>query len=157
MGGVDTKWGNPHPEVVKKRALILDDEPHVRLLMERVLARAGWDVIAVADIAGALEHIDSVDVMVIDYYLGKERGPDLVRRAQQELGAFTPPAVLVTGTPEEVPVADWDLFVGSLGKPFKVEALVDEVTQATTSTKRKRSGTRRKSSMFAAAKKDEAV
>ena len=143
---------------VKKRALIVEDEPHVRLLMERVLARAGWEVIAVEDVAAGLEWIDSVDVMVVDYYLATERGPELVRKAREELGVFTPPALLITGTPDEVPVADWDLFVGSLSKPFKVDALVDAVDQIVAPRKRARSGTRRKSSLFAApTKKDEAV
>lgn len=142
---------------MKKRALIVDDEPHVRLLMERVLSRAGWDVVAVEDIESAFPHVESVDVMIIDFYLGKERGPELVRRAQAELESV-PPAVLATGTPDEVPMADWELFTGSLGKPFKVEALVDEITQALSAKRRKRSGTRRKSSMFASPKKkDEAV
>ncbi len=145
--------------MVKRRALIVEDEPHVRLLMERVLGRAGWEVIAVADIDSALEWVDSVDVMVVDYYLRKERGTDFVRRAREDLGIETPPALLVTGTPEDVPMDDWELFVGSLGKPFKVDELVNALDQMT-NRKRGRSGTRRKASLFdaqVAPEKDEAV
>ena len=110
---------------MKKRVLILEDEPHVRLLMERVLARAGWDVVAVEDLASALEHVESADLMIVDYYLAKdERGPDLIRRAHEQLGLETPPALLVTGTPDEVPDEDCELFIELLAKPFKVDQLV---------------------------------
>ena len=148
--------------MVTKRALIVEDEPHVRLLMERVLSRAGWQVVTAADVASALQHVASVDVMVVDYHLGKERGSEVVRRARETLGTEPPPAMLVTGTPDEVPVAEWDLFAGSLPKPFKVEALVAAVEQLAKKA-RARSGTRRKASLFDVeapvtdAKKDEAV
>ena len=63
--------------------------------------------------------------MVVDYYLAhEERGPDLIRRARKQLGLETPPALLVTGTPDEVAAEERELFIELLAKPFKVDELV---------------------------------
>ncbi|HJK90620.1 MAG: Fis family transcriptional regulator, partial [Myxococcales bacterium] len=65
------------------RALVVDDEPGLRLLLERVLERAGGRVTAVATLPEARDWIDAVDVIVCDYRLARGvSGADVVRAAQ---------------------------------------------------------------------------
>ncbi|HJL00768.1 MAG TPA: response regulator [Polyangiaceae bacterium LLY-WYZ-15_(1-7)] len=110
------------------RALVVDDEPGLRLLLERVLERAGGRVTAVATLPEARDWIDAVDVIVCDYRLARGvSGADVVRAAQEKLGALAPPAILVTATPEDVTEEELGLFADWIAKPFRPQAIVDRV------------------------------
>ncbi|MEM9074643.1 MAG: response regulator [Myxococcota bacterium] len=124
----------------KRRALVVEDEPSMRLLLERVLSRAGWEVVAVDGVQEAHPWLDSVDAMIVDYFLGRERGSSLVSLARDELGIFAPPAILMTATPDAVKQEEQELFSARLTKPFRVAMLVEKLEALVGDRPRARSG-----------------
>jgi PAS domain S-box-containing protein len=66
-------------------ALVVEDQPDSRALMEAVLARCGMRVIAVDSVHEALEALDreSVDVIISDIGLASESGLTLMRRVRE--------------------------------------------------------------------------
>ncbi len=123
------------------RILVVEDEPSMRLLIERVLSRAGWEVVAVEDVEQAMPWIDSVDVIVADYFLREDRGSRLAQNARTELGIFCPPILLVTATPDALAPEERVLFTDHLTKPFQVATLVERVRALVRERRRARSGT----------------
>ena len=105
--------------------LVVDDEPSVRNLIEKILTMRGFAVLAASDAEEALrlnsEH--EVDAVVIDVMLPSMKGPELVERLRLHrprlralfISGFTSDALLDGGlSPEDV------AFVQ---KPFTGEAL----------------------------------
>lgn len=110
----------------RHRVLVVDDEPGLRLLLERVLTRAGYEVRVAEGLEGARTELLEVDAIVTDYHLGGGvTGSDVVRVARDSMGRSAPPAVLVTATPDDVPLEERKHFVDILAKPFRLPVLVD--------------------------------
>lgn len=65
--------------------LVVEDDPHVRLLLERLLDGAGYGVRSVGSGAEALEALSEpgakVDLLLTDIALGDLHGGELARRA----------------------------------------------------------------------------
>ena len=116
---------NMSSEHQSETILVVDDEPSVRTLIEKILTMRGYAVLAASDAEEALrlnrEH--EVDAVVTDVMLPSMKGPELVEKLrlhQPQLRAlfisgFTSDALLDGGlSPEDV------AFVQ---KPFTGEAL----------------------------------
>jgi len=109
-----------------KRIMVVDDEDGVRKLMTRLLTRAGYDVIAVASGAEALEaasNEDPVDLVVSDIVMPGMKGTEMARRMRERQPDLS--VLFVTGYPQE----DLSFRDGErvLFKPFKQQELLDEV------------------------------
>lgn len=119
------------------RVVIVDDDPGVLRMVERVLARAGHQVTSFADPSEALEFLedDQVDCIVSDINMPKLRGPELieaVRKFDAEVGA-----IIMTGKPT-VENAVESMRLGTvryLSKPFGGEQLLAEVAEITKTTR----------------------
>lgn len=115
--------------------LIVDDEPMVRRLCDRIISQAGFRTY-LADSLGAAaemirEHALELDVVLTDLRLGEESGMDVMAAATAE----APEAVVVVMTAvATVPIAVAAMRAGAydfLVKPFEpVEALVRTVERA---------------------------
>jgi DNA-binding NtrC family response regulator len=64
--------------------LVVDDEPGIALLCERVLNRAGYDVTSETDPRRALEQLQQrrVDLLLVDIRMPEVDGFDVISRAQ---------------------------------------------------------------------------
>ena len=64
-----------------KRVLIVDDEPHVRRVLQLTLERAGYAVKTAYDGQAGLEHVlaDPPDVLITDINMPRMTGRDLVQ------------------------------------------------------------------------------
>ncbi len=112
----------------RHRVLVVDDEAGIRLLLDRALTRAGFEVRAVGSLEEALSELYDADGIVTDYHLGQGvTGNDVVLAAQARLGRTAPPAILVTATPDDVPGEERVRFVEVLAKPFRLPTLIDAV------------------------------
>lgn len=112
----------------RHRVLVVDDEAGIRLLLERALTRAGFEVRAVGTLEQAVVEIYDADGIVTDYHLGGGvTGHDVIEAAAARMGRTAPPAVLVTATPDDVPPEQRASFVDVLAKPFRLPTLVDAV------------------------------
>src|ERR1700684_814641 len=73
------------PDRSAQTVLLVDDDPHVRLLLERLLTGAGYTVHSTGDASEALALIEqrggALDLMLTDVMLGEVHGGELARRA----------------------------------------------------------------------------
>jgi CheY-like chemotaxis protein len=121
--------------------LVVDDEPGIALLCNRILSRAGYDVTSQTDPRVAIEHLQQrrVDLLLVDIRMPEVDGFDVISRAQM---VQPDAAVLVMtgfGTVETAIRALRQGVDGLLLKPFnKSEELLQAVRQALTDNQRKR-------------------
>ncbi|MGQ0814650.1 MAG: response regulator [Gemmatimonadota bacterium] len=113
--------------------LIVEDEKAVRDVAYRVLTRAGYEVIAVADGIEALEigrGLDAVDVVVTDVIMPRLNGPDLVAR----LRAIRPDirVLFTSGYTDNAifPQGYVSADAGFLAKPFTPASLLEAIRRA---------------------------
>ena len=119
-------------ETPAKRALIVDDEPHVRSLIARWLADEGFQCRQAEDARAACDHLrgGEVDLITLDITLPGRSGIDLL----EEIFAISPDAVvlMVTAT-QEARTAIEVLRRGASGylvKPVSREQLLLQVRKA---------------------------
>ena len=127
----------PHTDKVSGRILVIDDDRSARLLLERVLTKAGHEVTLVDSAEQALERLASghYDVLVTDKNLPGVDGFELVRRAR--VISPTLRTILMTGFPTpEAATAASELGVFSfLVKPFGVHDVLERCNDAVRSAK----------------------
>jgi CheY-like chemotaxis protein len=69
----------------KIRALVVDDEPSIRNLLQRFLSRRGFDVEVAANGEEALERTSNhpPDILVMDLYMPKVNGHEVLKRIKE--------------------------------------------------------------------------
>ena len=74
------------------RVLVADDDPAIRMLVQRVLVRQGYDVTTANDGADAIVQLDQnqFDLLVLDLMMPRVDGIGLIAHLQSR-GATTPP------------------------------------------------------------------
>jgi CheY-like chemotaxis protein len=122
------------PDLGSGTILLVEDEDAVRDIVRRILERAGYRVVAMADAPAALEVVrgrgEQIAALVSDVVMPGLMGTELadfVRRERPEIGI-----VLLSGyTAETLDLADL-LARGArfLSKPFAPDALIREVGEA---------------------------
>jgi DNA-binding response OmpR family regulator len=120
------------PDARKLRVLVVDDEEVLRVMLLRMLSKAGYEVLLAASAEMALEILEgdaSVDVLLTDVRLPGLSGPDLCRR----LGRHAPPTILfMSGASFESPDALLRLGGSAfVHKPFRVAELLGTLEAAT--------------------------
>lgn len=111
----------------RETILIVEDEPLIRRLTERVLSRQGYTVHTAEDGVQGLERMavlgDAVDIILSDVLMPRMAGPEFVRRVREQRPEM--PVVFMTGyaTSEELQGLDVPENSGVLRKPFPADAL----------------------------------
>lgn len=103
--------------------LVVEDEPSIGSLLERVLARGGYTVQLCASPEAALQAPGPYGLAIVDYSLPGMDGLALVgrlRRQQPDL-----PVILCSGLPMNPPVLDPPVHF--VQKPYRPRQLVDLV------------------------------
>jgi DNA-binding response OmpR family regulator len=118
-------------EHTSETILVVDDEPSVRTLIERMLTRRGYAVLAAGDAAEALrlnsEH--EVDAVVTDVMLPSMKGPELVEELRRHRPQLR--ALFISGFTSEVLVQDGLSLteVAFVQKPFTGEELTSRLRE----------------------------
>jgi two-component system, NtrC family, sensor kinase len=123
------------------KVLVVDDEPGIALLCDRILSRAGYDVTSETDPRVAIEHLQHkrVDLLVVDIRMPEVDGFDVISRAQMVQPDIAVMVMTGFGTVEMAIRALRQGVDGLLLKPFnKSEELLQAVRQALTDNQRKR-------------------
>ena len=114
------------------RILLVEDEPGLRDIAQRVLTRAGFEVTAAVGPDEAILAAESMpeppDLLLSDVVMPGMRGPELavvLRRSRPELRVL-----LVSGYAEEIVESGRDDSVPFLAKPFSAESLLIAVDAA---------------------------
>lgn len=107
--------------------LVVDDDPALRALYEKVLTLEGYAVIAVADGVEALKYVEDgpVDAVVLDLMMPRLDGRSVKRGFDANAAMKNVPVILVTG--HVAPDLDPHEFSCVLYKPISVEVLVKAV------------------------------
>jgi len=104
------------------RVLVVDDDADVRVLMQTVLERNGFDVIAVDGGSDALAYLarDTPSLILLDLEMDDMNGWEVLTavRRHPKFDAFK--VVVVSGTQDHVP-----RWAGYLRKPFRIQALLE--------------------------------
>ncbi|WP_188120312.1 response regulator [Actinoplanes lobatus] len=98
------------------RILVVDDEPDLRFILHRILARAGHEIAEAGDGAAALTsvHESPPDLVVTDMMMPVMGGVEFIRRLRADPATATIPVLAVSG--------DWQLAVDAdavLAKPYE--------------------------------------
>ena len=112
------------------KVLLVEDEDMVRIVAERALARAGYEVIACANgeegLAAITEGSTTFDLVVSDVVMPVMDGPAMVRAIRAKLPKM--PVLFMSGYAEEQLRKEIDLQdVHFLPKPFSVQQISDKV------------------------------
>ena len=121
--------------------LVVDDEPGIALLCNRILARAGYDVLSETNPRVAIEHLQQkrFDLLVVDIRMPEVDGFDVISRAQMIQPDIAVLVMTGFGTVETAIRALRQGVDGLLLKPFqKSDELLQAVRQAMTDNQRKR-------------------
>jgi CheY-like chemotaxis protein len=114
--------------------LAVDDEPDLRLLMQRILSRKGYDVTIAGGVVEALSELDAMatppELLITDLNMPDGRGLDLaeqVRRRRDDVKVL-----YVSGYTRDRAVAEGliDSFSGMLEKPFNPAQLAEAAATA---------------------------
>lgn len=116
----------------KPKVLVVDDEPFVCKIAERVLQREGMEVVSVSDgehaLAALAEH-DDLALVLLDSSLPDMNAEDVLRLMGER--GFTTPVLLSSGYGQEsVPTADdFPNVRGFLPKPYAVATLATRIRE----------------------------
>lgn len=128
--------------------LVVDDAADIRLLVQAVLTRAGWQVREAASAAEAFAAIDDVkpDVVLLDVQMPDADGWSVLATIRSDPQTTSLPVVLCTvkGHPHDR-ARGWRLGCdGYLTKPFAIPDLVDEVKAVAQRTDDERTSVRQR-------------
>ncbi len=121
--------------------LVVDDEPGIALLCDRILSRAGYDVISETNPRTAIEDLQQkhFDLLLVDIRMPEVDGFDVISRAQMVQPDIAVLVMTGFGTVETAIRALRQGVDGLLLKPFKQsEELLQAVRQALMDNQRKR-------------------
>jgi DNA-binding response OmpR family regulator len=116
-----------------KTLLIVDDEPHVRHMLDYKLARAGFSVITATNGVDALrlarEH--NPDLMITDLQMPGGDGLSLCLKLNEQPDTATIPVIMLTARGYKVPPSDLvrTNIKCLLPKPFSPRELLDQVQE----------------------------
>lgn len=109
----------------KKTILVLDDDPSVRHMVEVILRKEGFSVIAVADARSALSQceVQLPDLMIVDLMLPLEDGESFIREFRLRWRRSGVPVVLLSASAARSEIAARLEVAATLPKPFFAEDL----------------------------------
>lgn len=114
----------------KTRVLVVDDDPAIRKLLERVAVRAGFTVETARDGVEALEllEVNQYEIAIVDLMMPRLSGYELVQR----ISTIDPrPVVLVATAMANADVASLDdsMIRRVIRKPFDIKAVSDALIE----------------------------
>src|SRR6185436_7102435 len=121
--------------------LVVDDEPGIALLCDRILGRAGYEVISETNPSAAIEDLQQkrFDLLLVDIRMPEVDGFDVISRAQMVQPDIAVLVMTGFGTVETAIRALRQGVDGLLLKPFdRSQELLESVKQALTDNRRKR-------------------
>lgn len=124
-GALDVPQGNA------ERILLVDDDPGVSLVAERLLRRGGYLVESASDASRALQQLEqaSFDLLITDVVMPGMTGPQLAREAVSRHGAMR--VLFISGYPDDDLLA-YEIATSQaefLPKPFSRDSLLRKVRE----------------------------
>ncbi len=116
---------------MRKRVLLVDDDPAVLYSMKKVLTQKGFTVYALDSPNGMEDYLDISDVLVMDIRLEGESGVDVVQKVRSK--GVNIPIVFITAYTDfdNIVRASKSGAVEILKKPFDTEDIIKAINSAT--------------------------
>ncbi len=118
---------------MRKRVLIVDDEPHVATLVARNLTQSGYETATAPDGREALKLLDSwgPDLIVLDIMMPEIDGMEVIEILRGDPRTVELPVVILTAKSEDADIArGWAAGAHCyITKPFSPEELVTVVNR----------------------------
>lgn len=117
------------------RILVIDDDPDVRGSLNKILTRAGYDVVEAADGAAgiALQHREPADVIITDIFMPGLDGLQTIRQLKKEGSGVKVIAVSGGDRTGTVDLKEHARLLGAfkvLAKPFEMRDVLAAVKEA---------------------------
>lgn len=117
--------------MAEKMVLVVDDEPHIRYMLDFKLGRAGFRVITAGNSQQAYElaHEHRPDLIVTDFQMPGSDGLELCTRLKADPDTAAIPAVMLTARGYKVPASDLAKtnIKSLMDKPFSPNDLVARI------------------------------
>jgi CheY-like chemotaxis protein len=112
-----------------KRILVIDDEPEVCSLLEKVLGRAGYQVLTCGTGEDGLQLLaqQPIDLVIVDKNLPRMHGGEVIVHARKKQPDVA--VILITAFPEPFSLPP-ERLDGYLAKPFKSLKAIEESVAA---------------------------
>lgn len=124
------------------RVLVVDDDRAIRVLVGKIVERAGFPVDTAADGAEAIEKIrvTRYAVCVIDLMMPNVSGYDIVDFISEHCGAERPAVIVITAVADSSAIVRLDGRVvhSVVRKPFDISVLGELITATATSMESER-------------------
>jgi len=117
---------------VARRLLVVDDEPHIGLLLRPRLEAVGFDVTLARTLADARAALAAAlpDALLLDLHLPDGSGVDLLRDLRRQAGGAALPVVVLTAEGEDRVLAELGrLGAAVLSKPFSPSKLTAQLAE----------------------------
>jgi DNA-binding response OmpR family regulator len=114
----------------KTTLLVVDDEPAIRKLLQRIGQRAGFEVAVARDGVEALEMfaVRSYDIAIVDLMMPRLSGYELV----QKVSALVPRPIVIVATAltnGDVATLDDSMVRRVIRKPFDIQAVAEALIE----------------------------
>jgi two-component system chemotaxis response regulator CheY len=112
--------------------LVADDDPAIRMLVQRVFVRRGYEVTTANDGADAIVQLEQnrYDLLVLDLMMPRVDGIGVIAHLQSR-GAATPPILVMTAAaPDILRRLPQDRIARIITKPFDIEELMRDASEA---------------------------
>lgn len=117
------------PSRAPRHLLVVDDEPHIGLLLRPEFEARGFRVSVARSLADARAAVDGADVLLLDLHLPDGSGIDLLRELRARPRTRTLPILILTGESGDRILEDARaLGAGLLTKPFSPTKLATRLT-----------------------------
>ncbi len=118
-------------ETVKRKVLIVDDEPNIVTALEFLLERRGYEVRVATNGEEAMAHVESFlpDVMLLDVMMPKRSGYEVCQRVRERPDMQHVKIVMLSAKGREAEV-NKGLSLGAdlyITKPFSTQELVERI------------------------------
>ncbi len=115
------------------KILIIDDEPHILLLVGSRLEANGYEPITALSGAKGLERAaaEKPDLILLDYVMAEMDGEEVLRRLKAAAATRTIPVIMLTADVKNVETRDYKLrgAADCIFKPFTPGELLGKVKQ----------------------------
>ena len=108
------------------RALIVEDDPAIRRLVEKLLARRGIEIVLARDGREAIGHAGDFSVVVLDLMVPEVNGFELIEFIKREKKRV-PVAVVSAVSQQALTDLDLDVVKLVIAKPFDVEEFTNGI------------------------------
>ena len=119
----------PAPSHPVRHLLVVDDEPHIGLLLRPEFEARGYRVSVARSLAAARAAVDTADLLLLDLHLPDGSGMDFLRDLRERPRTQGLPVLILTGESGDRLVEDAQrLGAGLLTKPFSPTKLAARVS-----------------------------